>query len=108
MSSHAVGRIYLKLISFIEVILLKRSEAASFWPAVPILLAVVAVVELTLSEDSPGRELLDEADFCGSYVDHLQAKNALLRLLLMDIFRRFPRHFRLLLWSDPNVLSNHL
>jgi len=88
---------------FIGIILLKRSEVTSFWPVVSILLAVVVVVEQTLTEDSPGRGLLDEADFCGSYVDHLQAKNALLRLLLIDIFRRFPSHFRLLLWSDPNV-----
>ena len=66
MSSHAVGRIYLKLISFIEVILLKRSEAASFWPAVPILLAVAVVAEQTLAEDSPGRKLTNEADSSGA------------------------------------------
>ena len=60
-----VNQIYLELIGLIGVILMKWFEAVSFWPVVPILLAVV-VVEQTLSEDSPGGELLDEADFCGS------------------------------------------
>jgi hypothetical protein len=45
MSCHPASRIYLELIGFIKVILSKGSEAASFWPVVPILLAVVVVVE---------------------------------------------------------------
>jgi hypothetical protein len=57
MSCHVATCIYLKLIGFIGVILLKRLKAAIFWPVVPILLAVAVVVEQTLSEDSPGSGL---------------------------------------------------
>jgi hypothetical protein len=66
MSSHGESHIYLELIGFIGVILLKRSEAASFWPVVPILLAVVVEVEQTLAEDSPRRKLTGKTDFSGS------------------------------------------
>ena len=69
MSCHAVSRIYLELIGFNVDILLKKSEAISFWPVVPILFEGMEVAGLTLSGDSPGREL--RAGLTG----HLPAKD---------------------------------
>jgi hypothetical protein len=40
-------------------------------------------------------------DFCGSWTVYSRAKNALLRLVLISVFVRSLRHFKVLVWSDP-------
>jgi hypothetical protein len=77
MSHHVATCIYLELIGFIRVILLKRLEAVSFWPVVSILFGGLVVVGLRSSEDSPGWEL--RAELTG----HLPVNNVrLLRIFL--------------------------
>jgi hypothetical protein len=48
MSYHVTTCIYLELIGFIELLLLKRLKVTSFWPVVSILFGGLGVVGLTV------------------------------------------------------------